>query len=135
MALINWSENLSVNIKEIDEQHKKLVSMINELHDAMRSGKGKDVLEKIFKGLSQYVGTHFATEEKYMSTHNYPGYLSHKAEHTKLTQRVLDLQRQFEQGTPVLTVELLNFLKDWLQNHIIGTDKKYGPFLNGKGIF
>jgi hemerythrin len=135
MALINWSENFSVNIKEIDEQHKKLIFMLNDLHDAMKSGKGNDVMEKIFDGLLQYVGTHFATEEKYMSLHNYPGYIAHKTEHTKLTQKVLDLNKKFQQGAPVLTVELLGFLKDWLQNHIMGTDKKYGPFLNEKGIF
>lgn len=135
MPLINWSENLSVNIKEIDDQHKRLVTMLNELHDAMKAGRGNDSLRKIFDGLLQYVGTHFATEEKYMSMHSYPGYTAHKGEHAKLTEKVLDLKKRFEQGAPVLTVEVMNFLKEWLQNHIIGTDKKYGPFLNNKGIF
>lgn len=134
MALINWSENFSVNIKEIDEQHKKLISMVNELHEAMKGGKGKEALGSIFTGLIQYVGTHFAAEEKFMSLHAYPGFTAHKAEHIKLTQKALDLQKNFQQGAPVLTIEVMNFLKDWLQTHILETDKKYGKFLNSKGI-
>ncbi len=135
MALINWNDSLSVNIKEIDVQHQRLISIVNELHDAMKSGKSKEILGKIFIGLQQYVATHFATEEKYMSQFNYPDYNAHKIEHTKLTQKVVELQKKFENGDPVLTLELMNFLKNWLQQHIIGTDKKYGPFLNSRGIF
>ncbi len=134
MALFVWSDKYSVNIKEIDEQHKKLVDMLNELHDSMKAGKGKEVLGSIFTGLIQYVGTHFATEERLMSSNAYPEYAAHKAEHTKLTQKALELQKNFQEGVPVLTVELMNFLKDWLQTHILGTDKKYGPFLNSKGV-
>lgn len=134
MALMNWSDNLSVNIKEIDEQHKRLVGMLNDLHDAMKDGKGSSMTGHVLTGLIQYVGTHFATEEKYMKTHAYPDYLKHKAEHDALTKQAVDLQMQFKAGKPVLTVELMKFLRDWLSNHIVGTDKKYGPFLNGKGI-
>ncbi|MEW6117819.1 MAG: bacteriohemerythrin [Nitrospirota bacterium] len=134
MALMTWSDALSVNIKEIDEQHKKLVGMINDLHDAMKVGKGTDVTGAILTGLVQYVATHFATEEKLMKAHSYPEFLKHKTEHENLTKQALELQKQFGEGKPVLTVELMNFLKNWLTNHIQGTDKKYGPFLNGKGI-
>ncbi len=77
MALMQWNDSLSVNIKEVDDQHKKLVAIINELHDAMRAGSGNAVLGNIFSKLTQYVASHFATEEKLMSTHNYPGYLAH----------------------------------------------------------
>jgi len=134
MAFMDWNDNLSVNIKEIDEQHKKLLAMINELFDAMKTGKGKEVTGKTLTGLIEYVGTHFANEERLMEKHNYPGFIAHKGEHTKLTQQAKDIHHQFLQGKPVLNVELMNFLKSWLQNHILGTDKKYSPFLNGKGV-
>ena len=134
MALMTWSDNLSVNIKEIDEQHKKLVGMVNELHDAMKTGHGATVTGSILTGLIQYVGTHFATEEKYMTQHAYPDLPKHKAEHAGLTKKAVDLQKQFQEGKPVLTVELLSFLKSWLTNHIMGADKKYGPYLNSKGL-
>lgn len=134
MALMNWSDKLSVNIREIDEQHKKLVTMVNELHEAMSSGKGKEVIGKILTGLVQYVASHFATEERFMKTHSFPGYLAHKAEHDKLTKKALELQQQFQEGKPVITVEVMGFLKDWLSSHILGTDKNYAPYLNGKGV-
>lgn len=134
MALMTWSDSLSVNIKEIDEQHQKLVGMINDLHDAMKVGKGSDVTGTILTGLVQYVAVHFAAEEKLMKAHSYPEFLKHKAEHENLTKQAMELQKQFNEGKPVLTVELMNFLKNWLTTHIQGTDKKYGPFLNGKGI-
>ena len=129
-----WSDNLSVNVTQIDEQHKKLVGMLNDLHDAMKQGKGSDVTGKVLSGLVQYVATHFAFEEKLMKEHAYPEYLKHKLEHDTLTKQALDLQKQFQESKPVLTVELMKFLKDWLSNHILGTDKKYGPYLNSKGI-
>jgi len=134
MALMTWSDNLSVNIKEIDEQHKKLVGMVNDLHDAMKQGKGNDVTGMVLSGLIQYVATHFAAEEKLMKAHAYPEYLKHKTEHDALTKQAVDLQDQFHGGKPVLTVELMSFLKNWLTNHILGTDKKYSPYLNGKGV-
>lgn len=134
MSLMTWSDALSVNIKEIDDQHKKLVNMLNELHDAMKSGQGAKITGSVLTGLIQYVGTHFATEEKYMKQHAYPDFIKHKAEHDDLTKKAVDLQKQFQDGKPVLTVELLNFLKNWLSNHIMGTDKKYSPYLNSKGL-
>lgn len=134
MALMEWNNNFSVNIKEIDDQHKKLFTMVNELHDAMKAGKGSDVTGKVLVGLVQYVASHFALEEKFMKEHSYPDYPKHKSEHDALTKQALDLQNQFKAGKPVLTVELLKFLREWLTNHILVTDKKYAPYLNSKGI-
>jgi hemerythrin len=134
MALITWNESFSVKVKQFDDQHKKLIDMVNELHDAMKVGKGKDVLEKILAGLIQYTVTHFANEERLMKQHNYPEYEQHKKEHNLLTLQVNDVQRKFREGGAVLSQSVLQFLKEWLQNHIQGTDKNYAPFLNGKGI-
>ncbi len=134
MALMAWSDTFSVNVAQIDEQHKKLVAMLNDLHDAMKQGKGSDVTGKVLTGLVQYVATHFATEEKLMKELAYPEYFKHKAEHDTLTKQAIDLQKQFQDGKPVVTVDLMKFLKDWLTNHILGTDKKYSPFFNSKGI-
>jgi hemerythrin len=94
MALFVWSDKYSVNIKKMDEQHKKLVDMLNELHDSMKIGKGNDVLGKIFTGLVQYVVVHFDAEERLLSAHAYPGYTDQKTAHDKLTQKVLELQKK-----------------------------------------
>lgn len=134
MAIIDWSDEYSVSVKEMDEQHKKLIAMINELNEAMKSGKGKDVMEKILKNLVDYTVTHFASEEKLMQSGDYPGYLAQKSQHEALTKQVIEFQTKYHEGKAVLSVEIMSFLKDWLVNHIKGSDKKYGPFLNKKGI-
>ena len=134
MALIAWNDSYSVKVKKFDDQHKKLVDMLNELHDAMKVGKGKDVLGKVLDRLIQYTATHFAEEEKVMKQHNFTDYERHKIEHNKLVAQVLDVQKQFNSGNATLTTAVLGFLKDWLQKHIQGEDMKYGVFLNGKGI-
>jgi len=134
MALITWNNDLSVNINEFDEEHKKLISMINDLHSAMGSGKGKETIGSVLSRLVDYTKTHFAAEEKLMLKHRYPGYVSHKALHDDLTKQVVDLQKKLQEGKVLVTVQVMNFLRDWLSNHIQNTDKKYGPFFIGKGI-
>jgi len=134
MPLISWKESYGVNIKEIDEQHKQLVAMINELHDAMVKQQAKEVLGKILDKLINYTATHFATEEKYMQQHGYPGYAEHKAKHDKMTAKVLSLKKEWQAGRATLTIEVSKFLKDWLDKHILGTDQQYAPFLKEKGV-
>jgi hemerythrin len=125
---------MSVSIKSIDEEHKILVNMINDLHSAMGSGKGKDVMGKILTGLADYTKTHFAFEENLMQKHGYPGYLAHKGQHDALTKQVNDLYIKFAEGKTMVTVEVMHFLKNWLTDHIQNTDKKYAPFLSSKGV-
>jgi len=134
MALIQWNDSLSVSVAEIDRQHQKLIGMINELNDAMRQGKGKDVLGKIINGLITYTGTHFKTEETYFDKFGYPDADSHKKEHSNFVRKVTEFKNGFEQSKIGLTIEIMNFLSDWLQKHIKGVDKKYAPFFNAKGL-
>lgn len=134
MDLITWNEALSVNIKEINVQHKKLISMINELNSAMGSGKGKEIMGGVLSGLVDYTKSHFAAEEGLLQKHQYPGYLNHKAEHDKLTKQVVDIANTFNAGKAVVTVEIMSFLKNWLTNHIQAIDKKYSSHLNAKGV-
>ncbi|HOJ64747.1 MAG TPA: bacteriohemerythrin [Spirochaetota bacterium] len=135
MSLFIWEEKYSVNIKEIDEQHKKLVGILNELHTSMLGGKANNVLKKVLNELIDYTTYHFKTEEQLMTIHNYPKYDEHKASHKNLTDKVLSFYSELESGKKLLSVELLFFLKDWLVNHILGEDKMYSKFFNDKGIF
>jgi len=134
MALITWSDTLSVKVKQFDDQHKKLVDMVNQLFDAMKTGKGSQVMGDILKQLIAYTQTHFAAEERLLKQYAYPDFEAHKKEHNTLVMQVLDLQKQFQEGKPVLTQNIMTFLRDWLSRHIQGDDKKYGVFLNGKGV-
>lgn len=134
MSLMQWSPLFSVKIKKFDDQHMKLVDMVNQLHDAMKAGQGNAVLGTVLQSLIAYTATHFKDEEQMMQAHGYPDLARHKAEHEKLVKQVLDLQQKFQSGASVLTMTVMSFLKDWLMTHIQGEDKKYGVFLNGKGI-
>jgi hemerythrin len=131
MSLIVWNESLSVGVPEFDSQHKQLVSLINELHEAMRSGKGKDVLATVLHNLVKYTKTHFAAEERYMQARKYAAYSSHKTQHDHLTHKVSDFQKQFLSGKVALSLSVMNFLKDWLTQHIMQEDKKYSPSPTG----
>lgn len=132
--LFPWSDTYSVKIGMIDMQHKNLVGMVNALHQAMVAGHGKDELGKILSALVKYTQVHFKTEEGLMESHKYPEYTQHKSEHEKLTKTVLEFQAKFQKSEVGLTIEVMQFLKDWLVKHIMGSDKRYSPFLNAQGV-
>jgi len=134
MPNIVSNETYSVKVREIDEQHKKLIGMINELHEKMKEGKGKDILQKIILGLVDYTKYHFTYEEKLFVNLGYPETLLHKKNHEKLLQQVNDYFKKIESNQTISTVEVMNFLRDWLLNHIQSMDQKYTPFFNAKGI-
>ena len=127
-----WKQEYSVGYPEIDNQHKKLFALAGELHSAMTTGKGKDVLAETLSNLIAYTKGHFAAEERLMQKHNYPDYLKHKADHDALTARVVGFQKEFEENRIALTVGLLQFLKDWLSHHIGETDRKIATYLKSK---
>ena len=134
MAFLNWNDNLNIGILQIDVQHKNLVNMINQLYEAMSTGKGKEVVGKIVKEMAGYTITHFGTEEKLMQQHGYPELPQHKKEHELFVKKVQEFSSEIQKGNLIITSNVANFLKEWLIKHIQGTDKKYGPFLKEKGV-
>ena len=134
MPIMNWSEQYSVGVSELDNHHKKLINLLNDLHDAMKQGKSKELTAGIINELVSYAANHFAAEEKYMVKFNFPGYQKHKSEHESFVAKVVDFQNDYNAGKMLLTVEIMDFLKQWLINHIQKTDKEYGPFFNEKGL-
>lgn len=134
MSIITWSDELSVGVEAFDNQHKRLVALINELHDAMSTGKGSTVLGRILSELADYTVYHFRAEEAVFEKYEYPGFSSHRESHGELTRQVLDFKDRFEAGQAVLSIEIMRFLTDWLTDHILGADKAYTAFLNGKDV-
>ncbi len=134
MAFFPWDPSYSVGIAKIDEQHKKLFALVNELYEAMHAGKAADIIGKVFASLLDYTRTHFADEERLLSVNGYSDLAAHKKLHEDLTKQVADLADKFKQTGVAPSIQVSSFLRDWLKNHILGTDKKYAPFLNAKGV-
>jgi hemerythrin len=134
MALIKWNEGLSVHVAEMDRQHQKLVDLINELNDAMSKGKGKEVVGKTINGLLNYTRVHFAEEERLFDQFNYPDANSQKNMHKKFVDKVVDFKQQHDSGKVALSIVVIDFLSDWLKQHIQIEDKKYGQFFSQQGM-
>ncbi len=134
MKLIEWDENLSVKIDSIDEQHKVLVDMINDFYEKIRTKAANELISELIKKMKNYTVVHFTTEERYFKQYNYPDFEAHKKEHQDFVDKVVDLEKRFNSGKVILSFEITNFLKEWLINHIQGTDMKYTNFLIQKGV-
>lgn len=129
MSLFTWADSYSVGVSAIDNQHKQLVVLLNELHDAMGRGGGNEAIDGILDRLVQYTKLHFADEERLMARAAYPKLASHKQIHEELTAEACRLQAAFRAGRMGISIEVLKFLRDWLQQHINGSDKEAGRYL------
>ncbi len=135
MYYLTWSDKYSVNIKEIDEQHKKLLEIFNILFKEMIAGRGITILGTLLDNLIEFATLHFETEEKYMREYEYPEYEEHKKEHDALKQKAAEIrERLLNQELAPLTVHALELLKEWINKHLLEMDHKYIKFFNQKGL-
>ena len=120
-----WTDALSVKVREIDDQHRRLVEMINTLHQSMIDKKGQETQSAVIHEMVEYAATHFRLEEGYMRKFGYAKTVLHSGEHQAFTKKAIDLKERSGADGFILTAEVLNFLKDWLQRHIMGVDRQY----------
>ncbi|MCW8932625.1 MAG: bacteriohemerythrin [Gammaproteobacteria bacterium] len=132
-VFIKWSDELSVGIEEIDEQHKVLVNLINKMHDAIDHHHGSDTVEEILVELADYTKIHFAVEESLMRILDFPGYDEHKEIHDELLEHVVQLHEKVASGKTAISFELMHFLKSWLSKHIMEEDTQYSAFFLATG--
>jgi hemerythrin len=134
MPLMAWKEDYSVGIQDIDKQHMRLIELVNKVHESMSVGKSKDVLDQVFEELIDYTKTHFTYEENLLVRISYPGSNAHKSLHTELVARVLGYKQRIDKGELGISIDVMKFLKDWLNDHILVEDKKYGRFYSEKNL-
>jgi hemerythrin len=134
MAFMQWDDSFSVNVKEIDQQHQKLVGMLNEFYGHVGKDAGQ-AFRLLLDSLVDYTQYHFSTEEKYFKAFSYPEAATHTEEHQKFTEKVLDVKNRLYNKELVLSLEITVFLREWLTHHIKGSDKAYGRFFNDNGLF
>ena len=134
MALFEWTPEYSVSVLRFDSEHKKLFELINELNDAMSAGRGRAMVAKVLHELTDYTKHHFAGEEEAMRRAGYPGLSAHIAEHRALADQLAKYYDEWAKNESTSPIDLLFFLRHWLQKHIMETDHKYAKPLNGAGI-
>lgn len=127
--MFEWKQEFSVGIASIDGQHQNLFAIARELYAAMAAGQGKGAVGPILDRLIQYTAVHFAHEERLMEQHKFPDFARHKLEHDALTKQVRTFQKDFETGQVSMTIQVLQFLRNWLEHHIQESDKGYAPYL------
>jgi hemerythrin-like metal-binding protein len=133
---IPWLPAYEVNVPEIDEQHRELFRMFNDLLDAMWDGKGKNIIEEKLRFLAGYAVTHFSTEEKYMVNYNFPDFTAHKKLHDDFTAGVVDFLKVYERNgakTDML-VSVVQDLGTWTREHIRDMDQEMGKYLEAKRL-
>jgi len=134
MPAITWTNHLSVGVHPIDTDHKLLISLINQLHDAIDDGLGDETVGSVLNALCDYTDYHFGREEALMAACGYPDLDAHKRIHAQLAGKVKGLRDDFlKGGKEILGEDVLEFMKTWLTDHILGIDKRYQPFMDGKG--
>jgi hemerythrin len=131
---VDWKDAYSVGIESIDQQHKKLINLINMLQTTVDYSTGEEFERECLAAVVDYTKTHFVYEEGLMSKYGYPDFEAHKAQHQKMIDRVNDLLATYEERPESTMKDALDFLKQWLIRHINGTDKQYSDFLVSKGV-
>ena len=131
--MIEWDDKFSVGVQKIDEEHKKLIGIINKAAVTNKSKKIRVVLATLDEMIN-YAGYHFLTEETYMVGSDYPEYLFHRNEHIGFTDKVIDFQNRVVSGDSQVVNEAQEFLKQWLVNHIQETDSRYTDWFNRNSL-
>ncbi len=130
---IEWSEDFSVGVKEIDRHHKDLVNLVNRFSEAIELGEEAEIIEDVAGQLLAYTQKHFSYEEHLFDEHNYRDSEHHKKLHRNFIEQVLKFKQEVEEGNGRTAGELVRFLKDWVIKHILVVDAKYAAYMHENG--
>jgi hemerythrin len=129
MALFTWSDSYSIQVPQIDNEHRHLFILVDQLYEAMKEGSSRSIVESTLAELIVYCGEHFQHEEEVMRKSGYPELRSHRVLHEEFTAQILKFHKEFEAGRIALSLEILYFLKDWLVQHICRCDRRIATHL------
>jgi methyl-accepting chemotaxis protein/hemerythrin len=133
MARLNWTDEMSTGIAEQDEQHRKLIDLINRLNDAIHDGKDSAMLDSVLAELADYAVYHFGYEEELMSQYEYHDAAAHRLEHQNFVEWVDNIKKNRSATDAAMSAQVVNFLRLWVTGHIMKTDKKMGSDLTNMG--
>jgi hemerythrin len=129
MALLEWTDKMSVGVPALDADHRKLLGLVNELHAVVRKKESPTVVSRVLRDLVGYADYHFQAEEQLLRLARYPGLEEHKATHEDLRRKVRDLEARYGDKPEKAGLAMFDFLSDWLMRHILGEDMKYKKVL------
>jgi len=131
---VEWKDEYSVGIDSIDQQHKKLLNLINQLQTAVDYSTGEQFEREALDELVDYTKTHFTYEEGLMRDNDYPDFEAHKHQHAEMFDKVREVLAEYEKDHDTAMANAAEYLKEWLIKHINGTDKLYSSYLISKGV-
>jgi len=135
MALVTWNEKISVGVKSMDDGHKRMIAIMNQLHDGIQAGHSKEVLASVLDQLMNYTVDHFGQEEAYLEQVGYKDIDTHRMQHAQMVYRIVKLQESLKHRPIImLDLELNGHLQSWFVNHIQGTDMMYSALFIAKKI-
>jgi len=135
MPLITWKDEMNIGVRELDDEHRRIIELLNQLYDGVLAGKSTKDLVNVFSSLVQETKSHLAHEEQLLAKCDYPETAEHHKQHDILLTRGLKLQARFMSGsTEPFTMEAVEQARDWLEQHILESDRSYAPYLNAHGI-
>lgn len=132
--MFEWNEDYSVGILSIDNQHKEILSIMGRLLDAMKKGQAGEITAEIIHELERYAVIHFQKEEFFFQRFKYTGSPDHIIEHQNFKNKISSLKTDLNSGKITLSFELLNFLKEWIDHHILVVDKAYAECFRLNGL-
>jgi len=134
MEYIKWESLPKVGIEEIDNQHHRLINLINKFYEANSTGRSDLVIKEVFRELDNYIKYHFNTEEKYFYKFNYPETGPHKHEHNQFVTRINNFYREHRDRNATVSSDMFIYLKEWFSRHIIQNDMLYVRFFKEHGV-
>jgi hemerythrin len=135
MKSLEWKESYSVGVQSLNEQHKVLVGHLNTIYDLFDSPDKSEQVGILLSELEQYALVHFRSEEDLFIKYKYHGLKNHALEHRLYEQKVSEFKTRFDSADNNVTLDMLEFLVDWLTGHILGSDQEYRRYLNNCGVF
>lgn len=134
MVKLKWDNSYSVNNKQIDDQHKALFQLVNDLDQSIEEKKEEQVIGKILNDLASYFFTHFRTEEGILEEYGYPELDRHRKEHLGFTKKMMSYRHDFKEGDFSRAKGMVKYLSNWVVHHTKGIDMKYASFFTAKGL-
>ncbi|ASB48663.1 bacteriohemerythrin [Alkalitalea saponilacus] len=126
--MIKWNDNFSVNNQSIDQEHQSLFKALNDFYEGLSNKASNENMSRLIENLINYTKTHFANEEEFMLSINYPRIDEHIKEHREFITKTEDFYTKFKSGKLLVSFEVTNFIKDWITQHIMTEDQQYAAF-------